>query len=766
MGVAAALFGGVLILVGLGLGLPGAYLVALGGSWYYLLAGLALVVSGWLYIRRRVAGAWLYGLTCAATLAWALWEAGPGFWPLVPRLVAPAVLAIPAVLLVPALTGGAGQRGARLAAIGLAAGLAATGWLMVEPHGVIRTAWTGGTRAPMPATETAGSDWRHYGRTPNGTRYAPFAELTPATVGGLAPAWSFRYGDAPSGAAQDQNTLLFVGDTLYACSPHNIVHALDAETGALRWRFDPQASAPTRQRCRGLGYHEAAEGECPRRLLLTTIDARLIAIDARTGRPCAGFGAGGTVDLKTGLGEVRPGFYFPTSAPTVMRDLVMVGGWVWDGMSTGEPSGVVRAFDARTGALAWAWDLGNPATTALPPPGETYTRGTPNVWSTPAFDDALGLVYLPTGNATPDFWGGHRTAADDAYNSSIVALDIATGRERWRFRTVNHDIWDYDVPSQPALYDLPDGAGGTIPALIQVTKRGRIFLLDRRDGRPLTPIEQRAVPTDAAEGDRLAPTQPYPTGMPDIGTAPLSEARMWGATPFDQLYCRIKFRRLRYDGDFTPLTTRRALMFPGYFGGMNWGSVAIDEGRGLMIVNDTRIAQIMQLIPRGEIDAAGLWHGRRLTPQEGTPFAALKEDFVSPLGIPCQQPPYGTLSAIDLATRQIVWQVPGGTLRDLWRVGPISGPAIPIGLPTLGGPVATAGGLVFHAGTQDNALRAYDVTDGREAWSGRLPVGAMATPTVYVSPVSGRQFVVVSAGGLSDASGRGDYILAFARPKG
>lgn len=274
------------------------------------------------------------------------------------------------------------------------------------------------------------------------------------------------------------------------------------------------------------------------------------------------------------------------------------------------------------------------------------------------------------------------------------------------------------------------------------------------------------MPTDAAEGDRLAPTQPYPTGMPDIGTAPLSEARMWGATPFDQLYCRIKFRRLRYDGDFTPLTTRRALMFPGYFGGMNWGSVAIDEGRGLMIVNDTRIAQIMQLIPRGEIDAAGLWHGRRLTPQEGTPFAALKEDFVSPLGIPCQQPPYGTLSAIDLATRQIVWQVPGGTLRDLWRVGPISGPAIPIGLPTLGGPVATAGGLVFHAGTQDNALRAYDVTDGREAWSGRLPVGAMATPTVYVSPVSGRQFVVVSAGGLSDASGRGDYILAFARPKG
>jgi len=790
------LFGLLMVIIGAPLVYGGVQLIGLGGSWYYALAGLGVIASGILYALRRKQGLWLYAIVFLATVAWAIWESGLEFWPLVPRLVAPAVIAIPALLLAPLFPSSKGKRAPFALAGLLVAALAATAFYAFTPHGVTRNEFAKEPAPAVPPAAASAGDWRYYGRTPAGTRYAPVDQINRDNVNQLEVAWTFRHGDTPQGSAQDQSTPLFVGDTLYTCSPNNIVHALNPDTGEVKWKYDPKAKSPLWQRCRGVSYYEPApapvqaeapaptdplaptsviapvapaapvSNACAARIVMTTIDARLIQLDAKTGELCQDFGNGGIVDLKQGMGEIKDGFYFQTSAPTVMRDLIMVGGWVWDNVETGEPSGAVRAFSARTGELVWAWDLGNPAITKLPPEGESYTRGTPNVWSTPAYDEALGLVYLPTGNATPDFWGAHRSKAAEEYSAAVVALDMDTGKERWKFQTVHHDIWDYDVPAQPALYDVPDGKGGKTPALIQLTKRGQIFMLDRRDGKPIAEVEERAVPQGAMEGDWTAPTQPYSVGMPSIGTEPFTEARMWGATPYDQLYCRIEFKKLRYDGEFTPPRTDRSLIYPGYYGGMNWGSAAIDEARGLLIVNDIRMPQFVQLIAREEADNYGGSAAHDgLSQQKGTPYGALKNGFMSPLGVPCHQPPYGTISAVDLESRTLVWQVPAGTLEDTGPLGMKTGMQIPIGMPTLGGPVATSGGLVFYAGTQDYYLRAIDVETGEELWKGRLPVGAQATPMTYVSPETGAQYVVISAGGARQSPDRGDYVVAYKLPK-
>lgn len=817
---AATVIGIVFALIGLIVAAGGAWLVALGGSWYYLIAGVGLLISGLLLAAHRIAGAWLYLAVFVGTLIWAMWEAGLSFWPQVPRLGGPIVLAIIVLLLLPSLLSPRAGRAARALSFGGAAALVlvlvAGGVAMFYPHGVVlapaeaRPDYAAG--AGGAAAEPA-ADWQHYGRTPGGNRHVPFTEITPENVQELEVASTFRTGQPTEEGAEDQNTPLQIGDTLYICTPFNKVFALDAETGEERWSFDPEATSPVWQRCRGVSYFEpAAAGPaagapepqpapeappqqpaqqadqaaqqpaeqptgqpgqaevaeaCSRRIVMTTIDARLIELDAETGTPCEGFGEGGTVDLTVGMGEILPGYYFQTSAPTVARGLVVVGGWVYDGRSVDEPSGAVRAFDATTGELVWAWDPGNPEITRLPPEGESYTRNTPNVWSTPSFDDELGLVYLPTGNATPDYWGAHRHPEGEKHAAAVVALEIETGRHVWTFQTVYHDLWDYDVPSQPLLYDIPDGSGGTVPALVQLTKRGQTFLLDRRTGEPLAEVEERPVPQGAMEGDWTSPTQPYSVGMPAIGAEPLSGARMWGTTLLDQLWCRIEFHKMDYRGEFTPPTIVKGLQYPGNYGGMNWGSGAIDQDRGILYVNDIRMPQWYRFLPREVADQPGsadIHVG--LHPQHGTPYGVTKDNFFSPLGVPCHEPPYGTLSAIDLDERALVWQVPISTIEDTGPFGIQTGARIPIGMPTMGGPMSTDSGLVFFAGTQDYYLRAFDARTGEELWKGRLPVGAQATPMSYVSPESGRQFIVISAGGARQTPDRGDYVIAYALPAG
>lgn len=785
--LATILLGLVIAAAGLFLLIGGGYLIVLGGSRYFALAGLALVAAGALIVAGRSEGAALYLVVFLATLIWAIWEVGFSFWPLVSRLLAPAVLAVPVLLAAPGLKSGRvtiarrpAWGGAGLLGLCLAVTVAAA----FQPQPMVSAEGAPPPQAGRSAAALSGGDWPAWGRTRAGTRFAPSAQITRANVRNLKVAWTYRTGEIPEGPEAFVVTPLHFDGLLYGCTASNVLFAVDAETGREIWRHDPQAKGDFRPRCRGLGYHDATHATrttsgaaaaplpdpaatCVRRILSTTVDARLLAVDARTGQSCPEFGQNGEVSLRAGMGYLKPGFYFPTAAPTVVRDLVIVGGLVRDNYETNEPSGVVRAFNVRTGALVWAWDVGNPGLTGQPAPGQSYTRGTPNVWSTPSVDEALGLIYLPTGNATPDFWGGRRTEAAERYSSSIVALDIATGRERWRFQTTHHDVWDYDVPSQPALYDVPDGRGGLVPALIQTTKRGQIFMLDRRTGVPIARVVERpVVQTGGAPDERLSPTQPYSVGMPALGAERLTEARMWGATPLDQLMCRIAFRKVRYDGDFTPPGPTAGLLFPGWLGGMNWGSVSIAENLGYMIVNDTRVPVVNRLVPRAVYDAANSGSGSEGggAPQYGTPWGIEQSQFLSPLGVPCQAPPYGAITAIDLATRKVLWSMPLGTVQDTGPLGVAMHLPIPIGLPAIGGPITTRSGLVFMAGTQDHYLRALDVRTGRELWKGRLPMGAETTPMTYTSPRTGRQFVTITAGGNAATKDRGDYIIAYALP--
>ena len=775
--------GSFILLIGLSLLAGGFYLVELGGSWYFALAGAGLAISGVLMLRRRRSGALAYLLVFAGSVCWSVLDVGLTFWPLFSRLFALAVISVPVLVAIPYLR--SRQRGtlARLACVaaaGMVVGLCATLYAALQPQPILTA-----ERMPAPVpgkavgTVEPTTDWRYFGHTPSGTRHAVSDQITPQNVSNLTLAWTYRTGEIPKGAQGHVVTPLHVNGVLYGCTQSSQLFALDADTGKEIWHHDPKTQANNvYPRCRGVGYYEEAHElaasnnavaaqPCLRRIIATTVDARLIAVDAQTGQACSDFGQHGSVSLRIGVGDTDQDLYFPTAAPTVVRDLVVVGGLVWDNQKTGEPSGVVRAFNVRSGALVWAWDLGNPAITREPPEGQTYTAGTPNVWSTPAFDDALGLIYLPTGNATPDFWGGHRSEADDRYSSSVVALDIATGLERWRFQTVHHDLWDYDVPSQPALYDVPDGHGGMLPALIQTTKRGQIFMLDRRNGKPIATVEEHPVPQGGVADERISATQPYSTGMPAIGTEPLSEKRMWGLTPLDQLICRIDFRKARYEGEFTPPSEHLTLQYPSWLGGMNWGSVSIAENLGYMIVNDTRVAIWNRMIPRAAYDAKILSGGGHEgnAPQAGTPWGIEQGRFLSPLGIPCQEPPFGTISAIDLATRKVAWSMPLGTTEQTGPLGIATHLPMPIGMPTRGGPVTTSSGLVFMAGTQDFYLRALDVRTGKELWKGRLPVGAEATPMTYVSPYTGRQFLVISAGGNSATTQKGDYVMAFALPE-
>lgn len=770
--------GALLALTGLLLGAGGVELARLGGSLYYVVVGVMLLVAGVLIARGRLAGAWLFAAATAGTLVWSLVEVGLQFWPLVPRVGPFVVMTAVLLLILPSLRGGRGRRVAWTGAAAIAClGMVGLGAMFV-PHGVIRG--DGAAAAGALPTDTGPSRWQYYGRTPDGTRYSPEDQITPENVSGLKIAWVVRTGDLTKNGVESQNTPLQIGDTLYACTPRNQILALDADSGAVRWRYDPGIRDMAYSRCRGLGYHEApaaaipARGpvaniaaECPRRILMTTVKAQLIALDADTGHLCRSFGKEGIIDLRQQIGGGNPAFYFQTSAPTVARNLVIVGSFVMDGRAEAMPGGVVRAFDTLTGKLVWAFDAERPNDTTPPPPGTNFAANTPNMWSTPAFDDKLGMIYLPLGGGSDDFWAGRRSKATRNYATSILALDIATGHERWRFQTVHHDLWDYDVASQPALYDMPDGHGGTIPALIQPTKTAQIFVLDRRTGKPIAPVEERAVPQGGELGDRTSPTQPFSVGMPQIGAAGLTEASMWGATFFDQLACRIAFRKAHYQGPYTPVSTKPTIFYPGYYGGFNWGGASIDKQRGLLILNDIRMPQVITLVPRAKVDAkeVGAQDSLGLYPQDGGPFATRHEGLMSLFGIPCNSPPWGTMTAIDLRTRQIAWQQPMGTIKDtMLPFGVKSTLPIPLGMPTLGGSITTGSGLVFYSGTQDYYLRALDSRSGDEVWKGRLPIGTQSTPVTYISPRTRKQYVIVSAGGARLSPDHGDYIIAYALP--
>lgn len=777
-----------MLLMGLYLTIGGGILLGKGGSWYFVLMGLAMLASATLLLARRRAGAHLYALAFVLSMVWAWWDAGWEFWPLVSRLMVFAVLGLLVALGYAQLEAGKlvmndyGRLGAAVSVVVLGLGIVATAVSAFSPKGVIAPEVT---EVPsVGSMEIKASDWTDWGQGPAGQRFAAVEQISRDNVDKLAVAWTARTGDVPQSTgsgAEDQNTPQQIGDRLYVCTAYGKVLALDVDTGEEKWKFDPEARSPNWQRCRGLGYFDGNEAAikasgalgkpgdaapgCRRRLFLPTIDARLIALDPDSGKPCTDFGKDGVVDLTEGMGEVKQGWYQQTSAPLVAENLVIVGGRVADNFSTDEPSGVVRAFDVHSGRLVWAWDPGNADITGQLPQGQTYTRNSPNVWGGMSYDARLGLAYLGTGNATPDFYAAQRTPEMEKNSSAIVAMDIRTGKPRWLYQTVHHDLWDFDIPSQPALVDVTNAQGGVDPALLQVTKQGMIFMLNRETGEPLAEVQELPVPQGHVPGERYAPTQPHSTGMPNIGNQTLKESDMWGATPFDQLLCRIAFKDMDHQGVFTPPGMGPTLQFPGSLGGMNWGSVSIDPISQTMFVNDMRLGLANYMIARADMKpgASGIEMGA--VPQEGTPFGAMRQRFLSPLGIPCQKPPFGTMTAVDLKSRQIKWQVPVGTVRDTGPLGIPMWLTIPIGMPTLGPSMVTKSGLVFFAGTQDFYLRAFDSANGKEIWRSRLPVGSQGGPMSYVSPRTGRQYVVITAGGARQSPKRGDYVIAYALPQ-
>lgn len=767
-------------LIGVALVLQGLPLVQAGGSLYYFLAGITLAAVSVLLFRGDDRGAKLYGIFLAITYLWALYEAGLDAWALMPRVAMFTVLGL--WFVIPRVRRGLQQaepsplfeQMPTKIVLGAFAVFAITLLLTSGRYEVGTPSAAGTGQANNPSGE-----WRSYGASKTGTRFAAADQINLDNVTQLEKAWEIR----TRVPGEFKGTPIQVGDGLYLCTGQNIILSLDPDTGLERWRFDPDLQSARIgfwDTCRGVTYYDVPDSnpsaDCAERIFTATTDARLIAVDKETGLPCADFGVNGEISLLQGMGEVIPGFYFVTSPPTIANDVLVLGGWVLDNQMTEEPSGVVRGFNPLTGELVWAWDMGREDRTGLPEEGENYTRGTPNVWSLTSADEELGLIYVPTGNGTPDYFGGHRTEAMDQYASSIVALDAGTGRVRWSFQTTHHDIWDYDVPSQPTLVDIP--VDGVIrKAVIVPTKRAEVFLLDRETGEPITEVAEIATPqTDILE-EYTAPTQPFSVGMPSFARATLTEADMWGITPFDQAACRLQFKRMRYEGPLTPPTTGYgSLYYPGVAGGMNWGSVAVDEVNHLMVVNTMHNPSVVRLIPRDEVtDSTQFGIGGA---QAGTPYGVYSFFFLSPIFAPCLEPPYGELAVVDLASQEILWRRPFGTAEEQGPLGIPSRMPLPMGMFYNAGSAVTGGGLIFNAGVVDSTFRAVDVFTGEEVWTDSLPGSSTATPMSYVSPATGKQYVIVTVadggGGLSletavddgtdDEEVPGGYVMAYSLP--
>jgi len=614
-------------------------------------------------------------------------------------------------------------------------------------------------------------EWLAYGRDPGGERYSPLEDVNRSNVAALQIAWTFRTGDAYQPArgrpTAFEATPLYVDGTLYLSTPLGRVIALDPVSGRQRWVFD--AKVP-----RDAGYGDfASRGVSTwqrgreRRIFVATIDARLIALNASTGEPVQTFGTSGTVDLRQGLRIPPAGLadYQVTSPPAVVGDTVVVGSAIQDGNRTTEPSGEVRAFDAVTGALKWRWDPIPQDPSAFGADtwrNDSHTRtGAANVWSVIVADATRNLVFLPTSSPSPDYYGGERLG-DNVFSDSVVALRADTGARVWHFQTVHHDLWDYDVASPPILFDWRKD-GRTVAAIAVASKTGHVFVLDRQTGQPLIPIEERAVPKSDVPGEQASPTQPFPTAPRSLARTTLTADEAWGPTDEDRAWCRDTIRTLRADGFFTPPSLRGTIVVPGNVGGVAWGGMAHDRANGLLVMPVNNLAAEVRLIPRDEVDE----QRKRLAPdfelhvQRGTPYALVRRLLLGPKMLPCTPPPWGTLAAVRTATGEVAWQVPLGRFPGTASVPD----AAQWGSLALGGPIVTAGGLVFTAGTLEAAMYAFDVQTGRLLWTGQLPTSARSTPMTYRGP-DGRQYIVISAGGHGTQIGPplGDHVVAFALP--
>jgi quinoprotein glucose dehydrogenase len=610
------------------------------------------------------------------------------------------------------------------------------------------------------------SDWGYYGGDVYGQKYSNLTQIDRSNVAKLEVAWTYRTGELGDGFARADDltfeaTPVLAFGMLYLSTGTNIVIALDPVTGTERWRYDPRVNRRmdySEVTSRGVTVWEDPDlnnrGPCSRRVFMGTIDARLIAIDAGTGKPCADFGTNGAVDLAAGMNVRDKGDYQVTSPPAVFDVNVIVGSSIGDNTSTDLPHGTIRGFDARTGAQRWAFD---------PVPAAPAEAGAANAWTVMTVDPERGLVYVPTGSASPDFYGGKRLGQNN-YANSLLALEAASGKLVWHQQTVHHDLWDFDLAAPPALVDL-ELRGTPIPAVIQATKTGMLFVFDRGDGQPLVKVADRDVPRSTVRGEQSAATQPFSSTPALVTHRALEPADAWGITFWDRGKCRDMIRKYRNEGLFTPPDERGTILWPSYLGGVNWGGVAFDQHRQRVIAAVNHLPMVVTLMPPSKVESERTsedFPNSEFAYQHGTPYAMRREPFLSPWGLPCTAPPWGTLVNVDLRENRIVWQVPLGSTEGLtpWFV-----PSRNFGTPNLGGPIATAGELVFVGAAMDGYFRAYDLETGRELWKHKLPAGGQATPMTYRAGKTQRQFVVISAGGHGGlGTEKGDYVVAFALP--
>jgi len=793
--VFSILFGLILAVIGAILAIGGVMLAELGGSFYYLVAGILLMGGGIGFCLRRAFGFYLYTAAFIITLLWAVWEAGFNGWALTPRLAGPFVLMVIAVLLLPTMPIERARRFrslglGSLAAIGVVLGFGVSEaskdvMLMRLPAQQSALAYDDAAYAPRPG------EWDAYGAGSSAQRYSDAGQITPDNVKNLKRAWIYHVGGLNEKWGTEM-TPLKVGNRLYGCNGLNVMFALDPATGHKIWSYDPHVGKnyiPYTAACRGVAFYEApnaaANEPCAERIIEGTLDMRLIAVDAATGRPCSGFGRNGEANLQVGLGQkdsmnAKPGPMIPgtasiTATPVIVQGVIVTGQEVLDGQRRWAPSGVIRGYDAVTGQLRWAWDVNNPSVAKGPPESGYYSFGTPNSWTGSVGDEKLGLVYVPTGNSAGDYYTSLRSDAEKKVNSAIVALDVRTGKPRWVFQTVHADVWDYDIGSQPSLVEFPIG-GRRVPALLVPSKQGEIYVLDRATGRSLQRVEERPVPQGGAEPEQRSPTQPYST-YHTLAQRDLTEKDMWGLSPIDQMMCRIQFRRARYEGRYTPPElNRHNIEWPGYNGGSDWGSVAIDPRRGVIIANYNDTSNSDMLVTREKADKLGLFpagdpraahsssSAEGAGAMQGTPYAILvNAGWVMPTGVLCTQPPYGGIRAIDLATGKTIWDRPLGTAR---RNGPFGIPSLlpfNIGTPNNGGSVITASGLIFVAAATDNLIRAIDMRTGETVWSDTLPGGGQANPMIFEQ--NGKEYLVIMAGGHHFMkTPQSDALVAYALP--
>ena len=637
----------------------------------------------------------------------------------------------------------------------------------------------GVTGAAAFAQAPSAHEWPVYGADSGGSRYSPLTRITRENVARLVVAWRYHTGEPSFDLARQpslQVTPIVADNVMYISTPLGKVMALDPATGREIWRYDARVNPNG-------GYGDFANrgvstwvdstlkpgAPCRRRIYLATVDARLISLDASSGYPCVVFGVDGTIGLREGL-RVRPAFpaaYQVTSPPAVVNDLVITGAAVADNSRPAPASGEIRAYDARTGTLKWTWDPipqdASDAAAAAWRDGSAARTGAGNVWSIMVADPARDLLFVPTSSAAPDYYGGLRPG-DNRYANSIVALRASTGRMVWHFQTVHHDLWDYDNASPPALVTVTRD-GKPLPAVVQATKTGMLFVLHRETGAPLFPVEERPVPASTIPGEQASPTQPFTAATPPLSPHRFDADDAFGLTPAGRDACRQMMAGLRNEGIFTPPSLEGTLALPSNIGGAHWGGVAADSESGIVVVPVNRIAAVVQLIPAKGFDLAAarqqssrLGEGYEYTLMEGTPYVMRRRLLIGPDRAPCTPPPFGALVAVSLRTGGKLWDVPLGT-PPLPKGAPA--PPMNLGMPNLGGPIVTAGRLAFIGATLDRMIRAFDLDTGKELWAAALPAGARATPMTYES--GGRQFVVIAAGGGNEF-GYGDAIVAFALP--